>query len=88
MALLCMTGVMGHFLMIRAYSVAEAGTVQPFAYFQLVFITILGTTFFGERPDAWTLAGGLLILAAGLYTILRQAALDRALRRGEASRSG
>ena len=32
----------GHFLMIKAYEVAEAGTVQPFAYFQLVFIGILG----------------------------------------------
>lgn len=88
MATLCVTGVAGHFLMIRAYSVAEAGTVQPFAYFQLVFITILGTTFFGERPDGWTIAGGLLILAAGLYTILRQAALDRAARKGGVTRSG
>ena len=31
--------------MIKAYAVAEAGTVQPFAYFQLVFVAIIG-------PDA------------------------------------
>jgi drug/metabolite transporter (DMT)-like permease len=43
-----------------------------------VFITILGLTLFDERPDAWTLAGAALILAAGLYTLVRQARLRRA----------
>jgi len=70
-------GVLGHFLMIKAYEVAEAGTIQPFAYFQLVFVSIMGFALFGERPDAWTIAGGALILAAGLYTLVRQARLAR-----------
>jgi drug/metabolite transporter (DMT)-like permease len=78
MALLCSMAVLGHFLMIKAYEVAEAGVVQPFAYFQLFFIVILGLTFFGERPDPWTFAGAGLIFAAGLYTILRQARLGLA----------
>ena len=60
----------------KAYEVAEAGTIQPFAYFQLVFVTLLALVFFDERPDAWTIAGGGLILAAGLYTLIRQARLD------------
>ncbi|MFO1107449.1 MAG: DMT family transporter [Amaricoccus sp.] len=72
MATLCMTAVAAHFLLIKTYEVAEASTVQPFAYFQLVFIGILGITLFGERPDAWTYVGAALILAAGLYTVLRQ----------------
>ena len=38
MAALCAMGVLGHFLLIKVYEVAEAGTVQPFAYFQLVFV--------------------------------------------------
>jgi drug/metabolite transporter (DMT)-like permease len=78
MASLCVSAALGHFLFIKAYEVAEAGTIQPFAYFQLVFITILGLTLFDERPDAWTLAGAALILAAGLYTLVRQARLRRA----------
>jgi drug/metabolite transporter (DMT)-like permease len=77
MGALCIMALTGHFLMIKAYEVAEAGTVQPFAYFQLVFIVVLGLTLFDERPDAWTLAGGALILAAGLYTVLREARLGR-----------
>ncbi len=79
MAVLCITGALGHFLLIKVYDVAEAGTVQPFAYFQLVFVTILGVTLFNERPDAFTIAGAALILAAGLYTLIRQARLRRPL---------
>ena len=76
MALLCGMALLGHFLMIKAYEVAEAGIVQPFAYFQLFFIVILGMALFGERPDAWTFAGAGLILGAGLYTLVRQARLE------------
>ena len=75
MAALCVMGALGHFLLIKAYEVAEAGTIQPFAYFQLVFVTLIALAFFDERPDAWTIAGGALILAAGLYTLIRQARL-------------
>jgi len=78
MAVLCVTAILGHFLMIKAYAVAEAGTVQPFAYFQLVFVTVIALTVFDERLDAWTVAGAALILGAGLYTIVREARLGRA----------
>ncbi|MFK5997804.1 MAG: DMT family transporter [Rhodobacterales bacterium] len=37
MALLSITGALGHFLLIKCYAVTEASTVQPFAYMQLVF---------------------------------------------------
>ena len=77
MLTLCAAGVLGHFLMIKAYEVAEAGTIQPFAYFQLVFVGAIGYALFGERPDGWTIAGAALILAAGLYTLVRQARLGR-----------
>jgi drug/metabolite transporter (DMT)-like permease len=80
MLTLCGFGVLGHFLMIKAYEVAEAGTIQPFAYFQLVFVSVMGFALFGERPDRWTVAGGALILAAGLYTLVRQARLGLRLR--------
>jgi drug/metabolite transporter (DMT)-like permease len=80
MLTLCVFGVLGHFLMIKAYEVAEAGVIQPFAYFQIVWVTVMALLLFGERPDAWTVAGGALILAAGLYTLVRQARLGRARR--------
>ncbi len=83
MLTLCAFGVLGHFLMIKAYEVAEAGTIQPFAYFQIVWVTIMALVLFGERPDRWTVAGGALILAAGLYTLVRQARLGRSPKTAE-----
>ncbi|MBA3323871.1 MAG: DMT family transporter [Rhodobacteraceae bacterium] len=76
MAALCATGALGHFLLIKVYEVAEAGVVQPFSYFQLVFVSLIAVTLFDERPDGWTLAGAALILAAGLYTLSREARLS------------
>jgi drug/metabolite transporter (DMT)-like permease len=75
MLTLCAFGVLGHFTMIKAYELAEAGTIQPFAYFQLVWVTIMALFLFGERPDRWTVAGAALILGAGIYTLVRQARL-------------
>ena len=51
MATLCVTGIGGHFLLIKAYNVTEASTVQPFAYFQLVFASALGMWAFGDVID-------------------------------------
>ncbi len=76
MAALCATGALGHFLLIKVYEIAEAGVVQPFSYLQLVFVSIIAVGLFGERPDRWTLAGAALILAAGLYTLAREARLS------------
>jgi drug/metabolite transporter (DMT)-like permease len=73
MAALCVSGATGHYLLIKTYEVAEAGVVQPFSYFQLVFIGVLAITLFGERPDGYTIAGAGLIIAAGIYTLIRQA---------------
>ncbi|WP_424933898.1 DMT family transporter [Amaricoccus macauensis] len=70
---LSFAGLLGHFLMIKAYEYSEAGAIQPFAYFQLVFVSIIGVSIFGERPDTWTIAGTAMILSAGVYTIIRSA---------------
>lgn len=71
MALLCLTGASGHWLLIRCYEVAEASVVQPFAYFQLVFAAIVGVTIFGETIGWNVWAGGAIVIAAGLFTLAR-----------------
>ncbi len=73
MGFLCVMGALGHYLLIKAYEAAEAGTIQPFAYFQLVFVTLIALLLFGERPDKATVIGAAIILTAGLYTLIRQA---------------
>ncbi|MFN4157073.1 MAG: DMT family transporter [Gemmobacter sp.] len=72
MALLCCTGVLGHYLLIRAYEVAEASAVQPFAYLQLVFASAIGIAVFGEVLRANVVIGVLIVVAAGLFTLWRQ----------------
>jgi drug/metabolite transporter (DMT)-like permease len=71
MAVLCCTGVLGHWLMIRAYEVAEASAVQPFAYLQLVFASVIGVTLFAEvlRPNV--MLGAAIVVAAGVFTLIR-----------------
>ncbi len=71
MATLCMTGALGHYLLIRAYEVAEASAVQPFAYLQLPFASALGIAIFGEVLRPTVAIGAGLIVAAGLFTLWR-----------------
>ena len=72
MASLCITGVTGHFLLIKCYEVAEASAVQPFAYLQLVFAAAIGITIFGEAVRPNVALGAGIIVAAGLFTLARE----------------
>ncbi len=71
MGLLCVTGATGHFLLIKTYEVAEASAVQPFAYLQLVFATIIGIAIFGETLAINVGIGALIVVSAGIFTLLR-----------------
>ncbi len=66
---LSMTGIVAQLLLIQSLKLATAGSLQPFNYTLLVFATLIGVFVFGEVPDAWTIAGGLLVIAGGLYAI-------------------
>ncbi|MAQ85169.1 MAG: hypothetical protein CMH12_18230 [Maritimibacter sp.] len=72
MAVIGLVGSTGHLCLIRAYMAAEASTIAPFAYAQLLFATLWGMLFFGEFPDGWTLVGALVIVGAGLYVWHRE----------------
>jgi drug/metabolite transporter (DMT)-like permease len=72
MALLCVTGATGHYLLIKCYDVAEASAVQPFAYLQLPFAASLGIMVFGEEIRPNVVFGASLIVGAGLFTLWRQ----------------
>ena len=72
MALLCMTGALGHYLLIRCYEVAEASAVQPFVYLQLVLASIVGIVVFGEVLRLNTVLGAALIVTAGIFAMWRE----------------
>jgi drug/metabolite transporter (DMT)-like permease len=71
LALLC--AVAAYYAIVAAMRVGEVAVVTPFRYTRLVFALIIGVAVFGERPDPWTLIGAAVIVASGVYTILREA---------------
>ena len=71
MLALCITGVLGHWLLIRCYEVAEASAVQPFAYFHLVFAVLIGLIIFGEGMRSNVAIGAAVIVGAGIFTLWR-----------------
>jgi drug/metabolite transporter (DMT)-like permease len=72
MGVLCITGAIGHWLLIKCYELAEASAVQPFAYFHLVFGTIVGVSVFGEVVELNVALGAVIVVAAGLFTFWRE----------------
>lgn len=72
MVALCCSGALGHWLLIKCYEVAEASAVQPFAYLQLVFVSVLGLTLFNETVQPNVAIGACVVVGAGLFTLWRQ----------------
>ena len=68
---LCVTGVAGHVLLMKALEYAAASTIQPFNYFTLVWAILISIVFFDEWPDNWTLAGAATIIISGLFVLKR-----------------
>jgi drug/metabolite transporter (DMT)-like permease len=77
MAALCVTAIIGHWLLIRAYAVAEASAIQPFAYLQLVFASLIGVFLLGETLHANLVIGGAIVVGAGIFTLWRQGQASR-----------
>jgi len=64
-------GVAGYYALTAAMRVGEVSVVTPFRYTRLLFALIFGMLVFAERPDAATLLGSAIIVASGIYTLLR-----------------
>ena len=72
MLILSASGMLGHFLLIKCYEVAEASAVQPFAYLQLIWASLIGVIIFGEKITLNVLLGACIIVGAGLFTLWRE----------------
>lgn len=73
-ALVCGTaisGVLGYTAMTLAMRTGDVGVVAPFRYARLIVALVLAYMLFDERPDALTLTGAALIVAAGTYSLIR-----------------
>lgn len=75
--LLALFGTLSQWLLVHAFSTAEAGVLAPFGYTGLIWAGLWGVLFFGQFPDRWTILGAAIIVAAGLYVWSREARLAR-----------
>ena len=58
-----------YLLSVKIMRVGDVGFVAQFRYTGIVWAVIIGFFVFGEVPDMWTVAGALLIMATGIYTL-------------------
>lgn len=63
-AVLAFSGLAAHMCLTRALAAADASIVMPFDYLRLPFAAGLGVLLYGEIPDRWSIAGGVIIVAA------------------------
>ncbi|MFN4153625.1 MAG: DMT family transporter [Paracoccaceae bacterium] len=79
-ALIGILGTVAQLALIRAFTLAEAGSVAPFAYVGLIFATGWGYVLYNEVPDLPTIIGALVIVVAGLYVWHRETRVHGASR--------
>jgi len=61
----------------RSLKLAPASVVVPYQYTMIVWAIALGWAVFGDVPDAFTLGGAAIIIAAGLYILWREQIVAR-----------
>jgi len=63
---------LGHVCLTLAFRVSEASELAPYDFSQLLMAVLFGAIAFGEVPDLWTWAGGVVIVATAVYVIRRE----------------
>jgi drug/metabolite transporter (DMT)-like permease len=77
LGLIGIAGLVAHFCMANALSLAPATVVVPFDFARLPTIAIVGMVLYGERVDIWVFVGATLIFAANYINILSQTRRNR-----------
>jgi len=70
--LFAVSGLLGfaaHFSMARSLALSDASAMAPLHYVRLLWAIGIGLVIFNHVPDTWTLAGGALIVASGIYVV-------------------
>lgn len=71
-ALIALTGLaggIGHLCVARAHRHASAAVLGPFLYQQILYMTLGGWLVFSQVPDAFVVAGALVVVSSGLYLL-------------------
>ena len=69
--------IVGYLTSVMAMRHGDIGLVAPFRYTSLLWAIGLGFAVFGNLPDSWTVVGAVIVVGAGIFTLLRERALRR-----------
>ena len=77
MAFCGLIAAFGFYCLSQAYRLAQVNVVAPFEYVALPWAVAWGFVFWGDIPDAQTMAGISLVVGSGLYVLHREALRGR-----------
>jgi drug/metabolite transporter (DMT)-like permease len=77
LALAAVLLLVGYQCIIMAMRIAEISYVAPFRYTALLWAILLGYLVFGDVPDGPMVAGAIIVVASGLYTLYRERVVGR-----------
>jgi drug/metabolite transporter (DMT)-like permease len=69
LGLVGLAGLIAHFCLTKALSIAPATVVMPIDFVRLPMIAVVGMLIFGEMLDPWVFVGAALIFAGNYYNI-------------------
>lgn len=68
-----LAGLLAHFCLTKALSLAPASVVTPIDFLRLPLIALVGMTLYAEPPDLWVFVGGAVIFAANWINVRAEA---------------
>lgn len=68
----------GYVFGIMVMRIGDVSVVSPFRYTSLIFALILGLIVFDEFPNTLALAGAAIVVATGVFTLVRERMVARA----------
>ncbi|MEM9630923.1 MAG: DMT family transporter [Pseudomonadota bacterium] len=89
LVLIGLAGGVGQILLTQSYRFADASTIAPFDYVNMLWAILVGWLVFSEVPVPEVVIGALIVIAAGVFVIYREhrLGLDRTKARRASSPS-
>jgi drug/metabolite transporter (DMT)-like permease len=85
LALAAVLVLIGYQFIILAMRGGDISFIAPFRYTALLWAIVLGIVVFGDYPDGVMIAGSLIIVGSGLYTLYRERVVGRRMPAAESA---
>lgn len=72
LVLIGLAGGVGQILLTQSYRFADASTIAPFDYINMLWAIAVGWLLFSDTPSAPVLVGSAIVIAAGIFVIYRE----------------